>query len=81
MDAASAQLQANTVVYGEPPAVDEKKRKSMIPDANLAPHQDESDALYRETLLYMRIQLKSDARMVESLKVINTVLQNILKYP
>ena len=29
----------------------------------------------------MRIQLKSDKRMFESIKVLNTILNNILKYP
>ena len=40
----------------------------------MAPRVDDSDALYRETLLFMRIQLKSDQRMLEALKVMNTVI-------
>ena len=68
-------MQANTLVFGEPPAaVNEADRKQVIPAGNLAPCVDESDALYRETLLFMRIQLKSDQRMFESLKVMNTVI-------
>ena len=46
-----------------------------------APCDNESDALFRETLLYMRICLKSDQRFFDSCKLINTVMQNILKNP
>lgn len=55
----------------------------MIPSLmnNKAPNIDESDALYRETLLYMRIQLKSDMLFSECVKVMFTVIQNILKNP
>ena len=69
-------------MYGEPPAAtNAADRKSVIPAGDLAPSVDESDQFYRETLLFMRIQLKSDMRMFESLKVMNTVIQNILKHP
>ena len=46
------------VAHGAP--VQSTEMKSFIPDESLAPSNDESDALYRETLLYMRIQLGSD---------------------
>ena len=84
MDYQSTQLQANTLVYGEPPAeTDQSKVRSVIPQmANgKAPCINESDALFRETLLYMRICLKSDMKFFDSCKLINTVLQNILKNP
>lgn len=74
MDANSAQMHANTLVFGEPPTVSEAERKAFIPAEHLAPKFDESDPLFRETLLYMRIQLKSDMRMFESVKVMNTVI-------
>lgn len=82
MDQRSAQLQGGTLVFGEPPAeADHARRQSVIPTSQSAPLIDESDTLYRETLLFMRIQLKSDKKMFDSVKVMNTVLQNILKYP
>lgn len=37
--------------------------------------------LYRETLLYMRIQLKSDALTLKTCKVLRTLLQNIVSDP
>ena len=46
-----------------------------------APCQNDSDLLYRETLLYMRICLKSNAKLFESIKMMGTVISNILKYP
>ena len=57
MDPQSAQLHANSLVFGEPPQVETSMRQSVIPSLtnNRAPIIDESDALYRETLLYMRI--------------------------
>jgi len=67
-------MQANTLVYGEPPTVEASEQKSFIPDERQAPHKDESDALYRETLLYMRIRLGSDLKLFESIKVMNTVI-------
>ena len=42
---------------------------------------NESDALYRETLLYMRIQLRGDKPFFDSIKVMNTVIKNILMNP
>ena len=53
----------------------------MVPNSEQAPILDESDSLYRETLLFMRIELKSDKRFFEVVKVLNTVFQNIMKYP
>ena len=53
----------------------------MIPYVDKPVCNNESDALFRETLLYMRICLKSDARFFDSCKLINTVIQNILKNP
>ena len=84
MDSQSAQLQANTLVFGEPPAeADHSRRQSIIPTMlnNKVPFVNESDALFRESLLYMRIQLKSEMRFTESIKLMNTVIQNILKNP
>ena len=49
-------------------------RKSILPKSDDAPFLDESDALYRETLLYMRIQLGSDQKMYETIKLMNTVI-------
>ena len=75
MDQQSAQFQANTLVFGEPPAeTDQSKVRSVIPQVDKAPCDNESDALFRETLLYMRICLKSDARFFDSCKLINTVI-------
>ena len=75
LDQQSAQLQANTLVFGEPPAeTDQSKVRSVIPQVDRAPCDNESDALFRETLLYMRICLKSDARFFDSCKLINTVI-------
>ena len=72
-------MQANTIVFGEPPPEqDASRRQSIIPDQNSAPIQNESDALYRETLLYMRIQLRGDRPFFDSIKVMNTVIKNIL---
>lgn len=82
LDSQSAQLHANTLVFGEPPAeTDQSKVRSVIPQVDKAPCDNESDALFRETLLYMRICLKSDPRFFDSCKLINTVIQNILKNP
>ena len=49
--------------------------------AGQAPHISTSDTLYRETLLYMRIQLKSDTFVLKSCKVLRTLLQNIVSDP
>jgi hypothetical protein len=39
---------------------------------------DISEDLFREILLYMRVQLKSDANFITSIRVINTILTNIV---
>jgi len=48
---------------------------------NAAPSVDLTDSLYRETLLYMRIQLKSDSLMQTSIKTIHAILSNIVLHP
>jgi hypothetical protein len=39
---------------------------------------DISEDLFKEILLYMRVQLKSDANFITSIRVINTILTNIV---
>ena len=65
-----------------PPEQPPENRQSYIPDmGEAAPQVDNSDPLYREILLVMRIKLGSDQMFFDSIKIINTVLQNILKNP
>lgn len=40
-----------------------------------------SDDLFREMLLYMRVQLKSDALFFQAIKLLHTVLSNIVQDP
>lgn len=68
-------MQANTLVYGEPPAAnDPQKAQSIIPQGMQANSINETDALFRETMLSMRITLGSDMLTFNSIKVMNTVI-------
>ena len=70
------------MILGMPPEQPPERRQSIIPSiGQYEPHVDNSDPLYREILLVMRIKLGSDKMFFDSIKIINTVIQNILKNP
>ena len=64
---------------GNSKAADPRQSVSKLPEPVAA--IDESDALYRETLLYMRIQLGSDAKMNETILFMSKIIKNILDNP
>ena len=65
-----------------PPEQPAGHRQSIVPNIGQdAPQVNNTDGLYREILLVMRIKLESDQMFFESIKIINTVIQNILKNP
>ena len=67
---------------GMPPEQPMERRESFIPQiGESAPQVNDSDPLFREILLVMRIKLNSDKMFFDSIKIINTLLQNILKNP
>lgn len=53
----------------------------MPNDPNIVNYVDNNIQLFRETLLMMRIKLKSDERMYAVIKTLYTILQNILINP
>lgn len=63
-----------------PAALPEDQRKAIIPGQE-APAFDNSDPFYREVLIMLRVQIRSDKAFFESIKVLETVLQNIIKNP
>ena len=42
---------------------------------------DKNEELFKETLLLMRARMESDQQMFNTIDVINTILQNIIKHP
>lgn len=59
------------------------EQESFVPDVKSgeAPSINNSMTLYREVLLSMRIQLRSDPPVVTACKVLKTLLQNITNSP
>lgn len=65
-----------------PPEQPAAQRQAFVPKiGESGPSVDNTDALYRELLLVMRIKLNSDQMFFDSITIINKVIQNILKNP
>lgn len=61
--------------------VDPTKKPELIVPHEMPPSINLSDSLFREILLYMRVQLKSDQLFFSTVKVLHIILKNIVNDP
>ncbi|CDW73897.1 scp-like extracellular [Stylonychia lemnae] len=57
-----------------------QNQEQYVPKENI-PYIELSDSIFREILLSMRVQLKSDAYFFQNLKILQTILKNIINEP